>query len=300
MQSAEKLQNQLQSLHSLHGVVRTMKSLAAANIRQCQMAVESLKDYSAAVEMGLQLVLKDLDSEPVIAGAASDRALVAFGSDHGLCGRFNEAIANQILASGKARTSGRQNRIPLLIVGTRLADYFADSATSPVTVDEVLLLPGSTATMTPLVHEVLLQIDRWQTERQVGHVELIGNALMANGSYETRKTLLLPFDAKKIEELKSRPWPSKSLPIYRMPWQQLFSDLLRQYLFVSVFKICAESQEAEHTIRLRTMQEAERNIDEKQASTLGEYRRVRQTLITSELLDILAGFDATGNPEAAQ
>jgi len=92
-------------------------------------------------------------------------------------------------------------------------------------------------------------------------------------------------------------WPGSSLPTYTMDREVLLSSLLRQYFFISLFRACAESQSAEHGSRLRAMQAAEKNLDENRGELTGQYRRVRQEIITSELLDVVAGFEAVSNDE---
>jgi F-type H+-transporting ATPase subunit gamma len=77
-----------------------------------------------------------------------------------------------------------------------------------------------------------------------------------------------------------------------MPREALLSRLLRQYLFVSIFRACAESQASEHASRLAAMQAAERNLDTRLEEVTMTFRRARQDVITSELLDVVAGFEA--------
>jgi F-type H+-transporting ATPase subunit gamma len=80
--------------------------------------------------------------------------------------------------------------------------------------------------------------------------------------------------------------------------QRLFSSLLRQYIFVSIFRACAESLASEYASRLAAMQAAEKNLEERLDEVTGRYRWLRQNVITSELLDVVAGFEAlTGSTE---
>jgi F-type H+-transporting ATPase subunit gamma len=78
---------------------------------------------------------------------------------------------------------------------------------------------------------------------------------------------------------------------------QLLSALLQQYFFVSLFRACAESLTVEHTSRLAAMQNAERNLQDKREALLADYRRERQGAITSELLDLVGGYEALRQTE---
>ncbi len=71
----------------------------------------------------------------------------------------------------------------------------------------------------------------------------------------------------------------------------LYSRLLRQHLFVSLFRACAHSLAGENASRIASMQAAERSIAERLEEFREEWRRTRQTLITEELLDVITGFE---------
>ena len=70
----------------------------------------------------------------------------------------------------------------------------------------------------------------------------------------------------------------------------LFASLIRQYLFVWVFRACAYSLASENAGRLAAMQAAERNISERLLELSNTYSQERQEMITSELLEVVSGF----------
>ena len=72
----------------------------------------------------------------------------------------------------------------------------------------------------------------------------------------------------------------------------LCSALIKEYLFVSIFKACAESLASENASRLAAMQRAEKNIDEILDDLKQNYNRLRQSTIDEELFDVVAGFEA--------
>src|SRR5690606_33901291 len=127
-----------------------------------------------------------------------------------------------------------------------------------------------------------------------GRVRLYFNRHSGIKGYEPTGLTLLPMETEHFRRLHEKPWPGRSLPIYTMDPDLLLKRLLRQYLFVSIFRACAESQAGEHASRLAAMQSAERNLDNRHAEVGSDYRRARQDAITSELLDVISGFEATG------
>ena len=103
---------------------------------------------------------------------------------------------------------------------------------------------------------------------------------------------LLPVNHDWLREIAKKKWDSKSLPIFRMDGDQIFSSLIREYLFVSLYRAFAESLASENASRLASMQNAEKNIEEQLQDLHVQFHRTRQMTITEELLDIVAGFEA--------
>ena len=68
--------------------------------------------------------------------------------------------------------------------------------------------------------------------------------------------------------------------------------LIREYLFISLFRACAESLASENASRLAAMQRAEKNIDELLEDLNRTFHRLRQSGIDEELFDVVSGFEA--------
>ena len=85
-----------------------------------------------------------------------------------------------------------------------------------------------------------------------------------------------------------------------METERLYQSLIREYLFVSLFRAFAESLASENAARLASMQVAERNIEDRLRTLTSEFHQSRQTAITSELLDIISGFEALKGKERQQ
>jgi F-type H+-transporting ATPase subunit gamma len=87
MESLEQLNKQLSSLEELRTIVKTMKAVSAASIRQYEKTVNALDGYYQNVEHGLHIVLKDMrQTHEVHQTSLKAKALAAivFGSNHGL------------------------------------------------------------------------------------------------------------------------------------------------------------------------------------------------------------------------
>jgi F-type H+-transporting ATPase subunit gamma len=72
--------------------------------------------------------------------------------------------------------------------------------------------------------------------------------------------------------------------------------LIREYLFVSLFRASAESLASENASRLAAMQRADKNIDGLLEDLNGTFHRLRQSGIDEELFDVISGFEALTRP----
>lgn len=94
------------------------------------------------------------------------------------------------------------------------------------------------------------------------------------------------------KEIREITWPGKNLPQVIGPTEDVFGALIREYLFVSLYKASAESLAVENVSRLDAMRRAEKNIDEMLDDLNREYNKLRQSNNDSELFDVIAGFEA--------
>lgn len=290
METLESLKRRVRAAEDLHSLVRTMKALAAVTIRQLERAVESLAEYNRTVELGFRAVLRQRGRVRVTSRTAPMQpvGIIVFGSDQGMCGQLNDQIvayATEYIHHVRAQVG----RCSLLAVGTRAAARLQDTGESP---EITLPIASSTSGITPLVQDILLHIDRWHSERHVSRVVVFYCEHVARAAYRPRRLELLPIDRRWLEELQREKWPTHVLPTFTVEPDRLFSALVQQYLFVSLYRACAESLASENASRLAAMRGAERNIGERIADLTRQFHQTRQMAITEELLDIAAGFEA--------
>jgi F-type H+-transporting ATPase subunit gamma len=74
--------------------------------------------------------------------------------------------------------------------------------------------------------------------------------------------------------------------------------LIREYLFISLFRACAESLASENASRLSAMQRADKNIDDLLEGLNGSFHRLRQSSIDAELFDVISGVEALASSRA--
>lgn len=287
MATQESLVRKMKSVDELRSIVRTMKAMAAANLHQYERAVESLEDYHHTVALGLQIVLgKDRAKRPHKHLAVKTGSLLAvvIGTDYGFAGQFNEEIIRHTLTV----LDRDQTTTHVIAVGGQAADGLNKVQRK---IAAAFPLPSSLAGINPLVQRLALEIEQIRTTQDVEEVLLLFNRPSASTTYTQQTTRLFPvlFDDVLGD---ARKWPSRSLPMYTVGYAQMLQALVREYIYVSIYRSIALSMAGENVSRLAAMHAAVKKIEEVSENLTMEYRQKRQNAITGELLDILSGFEA--------
>lgn len=290
METAESLRRSLAIAKELQSVVKTMKALAGVNIRQFEKSARTVAEYDRTIEMGLQIALQRLG--PILAPPkrAAGRGLgaIVFGSDQGMCGLLNDQVVSHASRALQKLAVRREDQATLA-VGVRAEAQLKNLGHK---VEASVRVPSSSSAIGAAVEEVLRTIEEWHSKDGIEFVVLFYARPASGAWYRVVGVRLLPVDAEWIKGLKSRPWPSRVIPMFTMDEVELFRALIREYLFASLFRAFAESLASENASRLASMQVAEKNIDDRLRALTSESRQLRQDSITSELLDIIASFEA--------
>jgi F-type H+-transporting ATPase subunit gamma len=290
-ETTASLRRKIGGAEDLQSVVRTMKAMAAASIEQYEKSVRALTDYNRTVELGLMACLRSSGAPSSFAKgqkevATGTIAAVVFGSDQGLVGQFNDVVADyaiKTLAALPAKTE-------IWAVGERVHARLTDAG---LLLRGLFMVPNSVRAITPLVGQILVES---VTLRQGENMELylFHNRPTSGAIYTPVSQRLLPLDEKWRRQLAGRPWPTARLPEVMGEEIATLQALLREYLFVSIFRACAESLASENASRLAAMQRADKNIDELLGELKRNFHSLRQGGIDEELFDVISGFEALG------
>jgi len=292
METLEALARRMATAEDVRDLVRTMKSVAAVSIRQYERTAEALDAYDRPIELGLRAVLRE---EPLRhledrSRAPLRTAAVVLGSDQGLCGAFNEQVVRRLQEDLAAGVLVR-GRFQLLAVGARAAGRLEEIG---LAADHTVGMVASAQQLPGLTEDLVLVLDGWQGHGEVLEVVVYGSRPSSAGPAAAHRQRLLPLAEERRRQLAEEPWPTRMLPRRTVDRSLLLGELVRQELFVSLTRLLAWSAASEHASRLAAMQAAEHNIDERLDGLRRAYHGRRQTAITTEMLDIVAGAEAVG------
>lgn len=280
------LSRQIGGARDLQSVVRAMKALAASNIGQYENSVNALADYFHTVELGLRVCLHERVSisDGNHAGADGIGAVV-FGSDQGLVGQFNEGLVDFSLKT----LAGLHGTPRIWAVGERIHARLRDEG---LAMPGLFSVPHSVKGITPLVGQILVESEKLRKTHELSELYLFYNRPGTDAVYTPVSQRLLPLDETWRCDQACHAWPTTQLPEVIGDGTKTLRALIREYLFVSLFRACAESQASENGARLAAMQRAEKNIEELLEDLGGRFHRLRQSTIDEELFDVISGFEA--------
>ena len=289
------LRRKISSAGDLQSVVRSMKALAASSIGQYEQSVRALADYYRVVELGLSICFrKNAPVAPMTKGKGrtgeASVGAVVFGSDQGLVGQFNDVVADFAVKTLAALPGKPQ----VWAVGERVQACLSDAGLPLV---GLFAVPNSVKAITPLVGQILVESEKRHSQGAVTELHLFYNRPSSGAVYAPVSQRLLPLDETWRRKLAELPWPTGDLPEVMGVGTATLRALIREYLFVSLFRACAESLASENASRLAAMQRADKNIDDLLEALNGTFHRVRQSGIDEELFDVISGFEALSGEE---
>ena len=292
------LRRKIEGAGKVKSVVRTMKAMAASSIGQYEAAVRALADYERTVALGLTACFRQDGpvatpylSQPKSASVGA----IVFGSDQGLAGQFNEVMADFVVQT-LAKLPGEKK---VWVVGERLHARLSDGGMPLV---GLYAVPNSVTAIVPLVGRIQIDCEAHSTRAEHAyyheynnaseHIFVFHNRPQSGAQYRPVCQRLLPLDAQWQQGITATSWPTSILPEALGAENDTLRALIREYLFISLFKACAESLASENASRLAAMQRAEKNIDTLSTQLNRTFYRLRQGAIDEELFDVITGFNA--------
>jgi F-type H+-transporting ATPase subunit gamma len=205
-------------------------------------------------------------------------------------GQFNEVVADYAMKTLPTLPGNAE----FWAVGERVLARLTDANASLV---GIFTVPNSVKAITPLVGQILVQTEARHSRGEGTELHLFYNRPTAGAVYAPVHQRLLPLDGDWRRKLAELPWPTRNPPqVFGLGTTSL-RTYIREYLFVSLFRACAESLASENASRLAAMQRADKNIDGMLEDLKGTFHRLRQSDIDEELFDVISGFEALSGKE---
>lgn len=293
METLDNLKKTLDTSKSIKQVVSTMKALSGANIKKYEKIVKILYTYKSNVELALQAVMMHNDKINInelefVGQSKSKKAnnlVIVFGSNQGLCGRFNDKIANFVIDDIDNIDNNK-----VIVIGERLSMLLSNTK---LKIFKTIPVPNSIENISNTIYELLSIIEEEIENKTINKVFLYYTANDDTMNGTLTKNRLIPIDKKILENAQKKVWPTNNIPYWQVDTKTLIVDLLKQYIFVGLNDALVNSIASEQKNRLLTLQNAENNINDLIRTKNLEYNQKRQSTITNELLDVVTGYSVS-------
>jgi len=312
--SIRELRDRVSSVKNTKKITSAMKLVAAAKVRRAQEAVLRSRPFSETLERILGGLLQRLKTEaldiPLLEQReASKVCVVSITGDRGLCGAYNGAAIKKAEARiAELKEQGIASE--LVTIGNKGTTYFKRRET-PVRKAIPCTQAPSAAQATEISNELLAAFYAGEFDR----VELVYTTFISMISSQPSIRTIVPLLPGGIEmegdeifkmstkdgqlaiekEAVAAAEPKEFAPdmIFEQEPSQLLNAILPLYLNGQLLRTLQESVASELASRMSAMQSATDNAKDLQGRLEREMNRARQAKITQELMEIIAGADAT-------
>ena len=280
MTDLHSIEKRIRSTDMIHGVVLSMRALAATHLRHGAAALEHLRDYENALRAGLSL-LPTITLEPP---SPKKVMMIVLGSDQGLCGPLTQALVQK--AQDHMDILGTRCH-EVLSVGERTTRFLETTEHQNL---RSLRSPSSLQGVGVLVEKIA---DRMKDRVGMGTcdgVDVVFTHHSGTGGGRAAMMRVYPVRRERLLLKESQP-PVGKLHFYEEP-EDIAKALLAEWTYISIYRAAVESLTAEHAARLVSTDSATRVAEKKMEQLRLERNQLRQAAITEELLEIVSAAEA--------
>ncbi len=263
-----------------------MKLIAAVKLQRTQALLKSHRVYVDAYEKITSGVLGtcEPDMHPLLFRPERriKAHIVFLTSDRGLCGNFNSFLIKELDSMLGERAFDKEN-LKMTFLGNKGRDFF-----SPRGFEQGSYYTGvNEENYAEIAGELSSLLSKEFSERQTDEVIVVHSGFVSALSRETAFETLFPVEIKDGRE-------NAGAPVFEPSKEKIVNDLIPGYLRLKVEKAILESLTSEHAARMTAMENATSNADELVKKLTLLFNKTRQTIITTELMDIVNGTEALG------
>jgi F-type H+-transporting ATPase subunit gamma len=272
MPYSEDIERTIKSYYSIEDIISAMKAYAGVTIRQTEEIVPNVREYEKNILSVMTDLVVNYPDLTLIKRNRGNRIIVAFGSSQGLCGAYNEKIADAV-------AEVIEDKDVLFVIGKRLtSSLLLRNVAFESYSDSVLSISG----VQPALEKTIVQIMDIYRKKEFYHLSLIFTSIIENKAQIVIEQVLPP-DFERMPAVG----PTDRAPFTYLTAEDIFSGALEELLYINFYRCYVESLRSENWYRLRSMEGASEAV-KKHIEELGSLQKyIRQEEITEEMLEIL-------------
>ncbi len=296
MASLNDIKRRIKSVKNTQQITKAMKMVAASKLRKAQEDIIASRPYADKMfaMVGKTASGTNKDANPLLSqrSESGNVDIILFTSDRGLCGGFN---TNLVRLAEKFIKDHPEKNVRVRLVGTRGNEHFKRREFEILSFNFM----GSTRPQMDTAAAQTKVIIEDYLSGSTDEVHVIYGKFISTLTQEPTLKKLFPFDTDDTEntEETSAGEPSESsVPsagfTYEPSEDEVLETLLPKAAQIMIFNAMLETAASEHAARMASMDSASKNAKEMIESLNIIYNRVRQTAITTELIEIVSGAEA--------
>jgi F-type H+-transporting ATPase subunit gamma len=293
MATVQDIKRRLRSVHNTRKITKAMELVAAAKLRRAESRIEALRPYAERMR---ELMIGTARATPArgfplleARESISSVAILPLTGDRGLAGAFNAQIVRRALqlerelraegADVRWAVVGKKGRSTLRFRRYDVDQAWVDFTDRPVYADAVA---------------VSKKLADLFVDHEVDRVIMVYNHYVSPLTQTVSVEDVLPIPRTLLEEEEKSAYEIalEGDFIYEPEPEEILARLLPTYLETTVYRALLESAASEHGARMTAMRNASKNAGELIDKLTLDMNRARQSEITQEILEVVAGADA--------
>ena len=308
MAGLKELRTRIDAIKSTQKITAAMKMIAASRLRRVQILVDKNQGYSENLRRSALRVITEIENEekakgiryvrPLMLRAAKNPQnykLVILSSDRGLCGAYNSNVAKK--ATQRIRELLKKGKkVSAVCIGKKAYDIlrrtFAADEISLMLATEKLKSMKYPEQTKFVVSEILKQFQNKEFDVCEFVFARFASALSRSFVCEQVCPMDLNADHLSDEEIRLINRSGQAFYEYLPDKLTVLENILPILFDDNIFKIIVNSAASEHGARMTSMDNATRNAKNMISELTLKYNSLRQSAITTELIEIIAGAEA--------
>lgn len=284
MASMRDIKRRKGSIQSTQQITKAMKLVSTVKLQRARQNAERSRDYFTGMYETVTSILAKTAGmrHPYLNGSSTGKkAIVVMTSNRGLAGGYNSNVVKLITRGDFRRDEvviyavGKKGRDALARAGYEIAEDLSEIAEEPAYPD-AMRLSG----------ELLAAFSRGE----IGGIYLAYTKFKNTVTHVPVLMRLLPVEIP--EDARTRAESAGAPMNFEMEDEEALNLLIPKYITSLIYGGLVEAAASENGARMQAMDSATGNAEEMISSLSLQYNRARQSSITQELTEIIAGANA--------
>lgn len=283
-ESIQDIKRRIRSVTSTEHITSAMKLVSAGKLRKAKAIYERTNANSAYLTNSIREMFNSNQDIPqeYLAGnrEVKTTCYIICTSNRGLCGGFN----SNILKEAQREINLDPEKPVIIAVGSKGKEFFEKRGFN---IQSSYLSPPESISFLE-TKELSKPIIEMYNNKEIDEIVLIYTAFISTLEQEVRNVTLLPFEIENDPDFER----SYNSVEYEPSVEEVFNYLVPKYVETMIYSAIVESATCEHAARRMAMENATDNAREMLDSLNLTYNRARQSAITDEIIEIVAGSEA--------